>query len=206
MIGIVDYGIGNLGSILNMLRKLGVPAFLANDLATVRSAEKLILPGVGAFDHAMNSLRLSGLLPALSEMILERQTPVLAICLGMQLLTRGSQEGREVGLGWLPGETVRFEPQGSTRGIKVPHMGWNSVAIRKPSRLFLGLEEEARFYFVHSFHVQCDREEDILATTSHGHNFVSAIEAANIMGTQFHPEKSHQYGMRLLKNFAAIQR
>jgi glutamine amidotransferase len=197
MITIVNYGMGNLSSIANMLRRVGVEAVSTADPKFVRTADKLILPGVGAFDNGMRQIADLGLRPALDEAVRERGTPVLGICLGMQLLTSGSEEGELSGLGWISGRTVRFR----VNGLKVPHMGWNTVRPEPGAVLFEGLEEGARFYFVHSYHVECP-EDEALAHTGYGGEFVSAVGRGRIFGVQFHPEKSHRFGMQLLRNFA----
>jgi glutamine amidotransferase len=201
MITVVDYGMGNLGSILNMLKKIGAGARVAPDPEGVMAASKLILPGVGAFDNAMARLESLGLVDALNQRVLQDHVPVLGLCLGVQLLTRRSDEGVRPGLGWIAGETVRFKlPAGS--GLAVPHMGWNYV---KPARAHCLLEAEAeppRFYFVHGFHLSCDDPADVIGTTEYGYEFPTVIGRGNIAGVQFHPEKSHSFGMRLLRNFA----
>ena len=203
MIAIIDYGMGNVGSIRNMLRKLGAPAVITRNAAEIRAAEKIILPGVGAFDRGMSNIADLKLLPLLEEAALERRIPVLGICLGMQLLFERSEEGRHAGLGWIPGQVVRFRPNGTS--LKVPHMGWNAVAVQRESTLFSGLAEGARFYFVHSYHVEC-ADEFVLAETHHGYDFVSSVANGNIAGTQFHPEKSHRFGLQLLKNFVGVSK
>lgn len=200
MIAIVDYRTGNLGSIKNMLKKLGAPAVITSDPAEIEQADKLILPGVGAFDGGMQNINRLGLRPVLDKKVLEEKTPILGICLGMQLITRKSQEGAGPGLGWIEADTIRFTFTPDQK-LKIPHMGWNYVSVTGDHPLFAGLEDEARFYFVHSFHAVCDRTEDALTMTSHGYDFASAIGRDNIMGTQFHPEKSHKFGLRLLQNF-----
>jgi glutamine amidotransferase len=204
MIVIVDYGMGNLGSIMNMLKKLGAEAKISAHSEDVVAADRLILPGVGAFDAGMRQLHASGLIDVLNHQVLERRRPLLGICLGMQLLTRRSEEGKLPGLGWVKGETVRFAFHGANRSLKVPHMGWNSPTDHQASPLFHGLENEAWFYFVHSYHVVCERAEDVAARTHYGYPFVSALCGGNIMGTQFHPEKSHRYGMQVLRNFVGL--
>ncbi len=204
MIVIIDYGMGNLGSIRNMLKKIGAPAEISSEPAEISRAEKLILPGVGAFDHGMRSLADRGLIPLLNNLVLEEKRQILGICLGMQLLTQRSEEGCLPGLGWIAGETRRFRfPNGM--GLKIPHMGWNEVKPITGSPLFAGYEESPCFYFVHSYHVFCDDPADTLSTTFYGYEFVSAVKRGNIMGTQFHPEKSHKFGLRLLKNFVDLQ-
>ncbi len=200
MIAIIDYNTGNLGSIRNMLKKLGVDSEVTSEPGRIEAADKLILPGVGAFDAGMDNLGRSGLIPLLEERALRGCVPVLGICLGMQLMTRRSAEGQRDGLGWIDAEAVRFETR--EEAPKVPHMGWNRVEPTRRSPLTDGLPEEPRFYFVHSYHVLCRREEDVLLTTRYGLTFHSAFQRGNIAGVQFHPEKSHTYGMRLLHNFA----
>ena len=204
MIIIVDYKMGNLGSILNMLKKIGAPAMASSLPEDILQADKLILPGVGAFDNGMTNLKESGLLSVLNEKVLAKKTPILGICLGMQLLTRRSAEGRLEGLGWIEADTIRFRFGREESALKIPHMGWNTVMFKPGSVLSSELEDEARFYFVHSFHVVCDREENVAGKTFYGYEFSSAIQNGNIMGVQFHPEKSHKYGLRLLKNFVEM--
>lgn len=201
MIVIVDYQMGNVGSIVNMLKRVGAEATVSSDEAVVRSADRLILPGVGAFDRGMKNLNDSGLVPTLSEKVLNQKTPFLGICIGMHLLTEGSEEGGLPGLGWIKGETVRFKFAAEGNGHKIPHMGWNTLTVKKPNKLLASMDEEPRFYFVHSYHLRCDAA-DVLATTCHGYEFPSAVAKGNILGTQFHPEKSHKFGMKILKNFA----
>jgi glutamine amidotransferase len=201
IITIVDYGVGNLGSIQNMLRKLGVDSTVASDISAVERATKLILPGVGSFDAGMSALDASGLRLALNLAVLERKVPVAGICLGMQLMTEGSEEGRLPGLGWVPGRATRFSP-GPGETIKVPHMGWNVCTEVKRSSVLDFLEGESRFYFVHSYHVRCRDRKDALLTTRYGSvAFDAAFERGNILGFQFHPEKSHRFGMAILKGF-----
>jgi imidazole glycerol-phosphate synthase subunit HisH len=204
LITIVDYGLGNLGSIKSMLRRLGYAAIITSDPGEISSAEKLILPGVGAFDNGMRNIRERGLEGTLRRKALEEGTPVLGICLGMQLLADSSEEGRERGLGWIPGRAVRFSFAEGAAGLKVPHMGWNTVAARHDDPLLSGFLPEMRFYFVHSYHVACDHPEDVLLTTEYGGTVTAATRRGNVMGTQFHPEKSHKFGMIVLKNFAEI--
>lgn len=204
MIVIVDYDMGNVGSIVNMLKRAGAEAKISSNAGDIANASKLILPGVGAFDTGMANIERLGMRDALEHSARVRRIPVLGICLGMQLLTQGSEEGQRPGLGWIEGETVKFKFEGDAR-LKIPHMGWNEIRVARPSSLFDGLEHDAAFYFVHSFYVRCRNEEHVTATTHYGHDFASAVGAANVWGTQFHPEKSHRYGMRLLSNFAGLQ-
>ncbi len=200
MIVIIDYGMGNLGSIANMLKKIGTQVVVSSNSAVIGQAEKLILPGVGAFDQGMKSVNNSGLLPLLTDRVLKNKIPILGICLGMQLLTQKSEEGTLPGLGWIDAETVRFNFNGKAN-LKIPHMGWNTVKLCKDSPLFSEMYPDPRFYFVHSYHVVCRREQDIVTRTFHGYEFVSSFAKENIVGVQFHPEKSHKFGMRFLKNF-----
>lgn len=202
MIAIADYGVGNLGSIANMLKKVGAPAVVSSDRAVLAEADKLILPGVGSFDHAMRELDRSGLIPTLTDRV-RAGTPLLGVCLGMQLLGRGSEEGRLPGLGWIDADVVRFREVVDERGspLRVPHMGWNVLSPVREHPLLADLGAEPRFYFVHSFHVVPDDGEAI-GTADYGGPFVAAIARDNVMGVQFHPEKSLRFGMRLLRNFA----
>jgi glutamine amidotransferase len=204
MIVVVNYGMGNLGAIVNMLHKIGVEAMLSSSVTDIERADKLILPGVGAFDSGVRNLNEMGLINILTMKAVEEKIPILGICLGMQLLTKRSGEGKLPGLGWLDAETVRFTFKNAQENLKTPHMGWNELFIRKPSYLFHDVHELPRFYFVHSYHVICHEAEDILTTTLYGYEFVSAVQRKNIMGVQFHPEKSHRFGLRLLKNFAGF--
>jgi glutamine amidotransferase len=203
MIIIVDYKVGNLGSIYNMLRKIGVKSEITSDKEKIRLASKLILPGVGSFDSGMKNLAELGLVELLNKKTLEEKVPVLGICLGMQLLTSGSEEGLLPGLGWIKGCAKKFQfPSDSM--LKVPNIGWNYVIQQKASKLFFEMYEDPRYYFVHSFYIELDDEHDILTKTSYGNEFCSSLEKDNIYGVQFHPEKSHKYGMKLLKNFSEI--
>jgi len=201
MITIVNYGMGNLGSVLNMLRRAGAPARVAATPGELRAAEKLLLPGVGAFDAAMARIEEGGFRPILDELALGRRIPVLGICLGMQLLTRGSEEGSRPGLGWIAGEARRF-PADET--LPVPHMGWNTARPARISPLGENLGAEPRFYFVHSYYVRVDDGRDSLFRTTYGLTFDSGVSRGNIHGAQFHPEKSHRFGLQLLKNFASL--
>jgi glutamine amidotransferase len=200
MIVIVDYGMGNLGSIANMVRKIGGQAVISSDTRAIESADQVILPGVGAFDMGMRNLHDRELITPLCQAVLHRKTPVLGICLGMQLLTRSSEEGQETGLGWIDGRTIRFQCNGDSN-LKVPHMGWNTVTLPKDSPLFCHMPVEPRFYFVHSYYPVCHHAEEVTALARHGHEFVAAFQRDNIFGVQFHPEKSHKFGMQLLRNF-----
>ena len=202
MIVIVDYGMGNLPSIQNMLKKVGAPSSqISSNPEVIENAEKIILPGVGAFDTGMQNLNETGLLDVLNYKVLEDKTPTLGVCLGMQLMTQSSDEGKLPGLGWIDAKTVRFCFDSDNMKLKIPHMGWNTVKIQRPGTLFTDMYAEARFYFVHSYHVVCNNPENILTTTEYGYDFVSAIQNGHIMAAQFHPEKSHKFGMKLYRNF-----
>lgn len=200
MITIVDYKMGNLGSISNLIKKIGYKSIITSDPNVIANADKLILPGVGHFEKAMQNLSNLDLIDVLTEKATIQKTPTLGICLGMQLLTSHSEEGNVNGLNWIPAKTKRFElNQFST--LKIPHMGWNDVIISQKHNLCDELYDQARFYFVHSFHVVCEDDNNILMQTKHGINFTSAITKENIFGVQFHPEKSHKFGLQLFKNF-----
>ena len=201
LIAILDYGVGNVGSMANMLKKLEVSCCVTSDPGEIRRADKLILPGVGAFDYGMKKLTEKGLVPILEEEVLGRQKPILGVCLGMQMFAKSSEEGNASGLGWIDGTVARF-PTDSGGSLKVPHMGWNTVTPARPDALFQGMPEDARFYFVHSFHLSCP-DEIATGHTLYGTRFVAAVKHGNIRGVQFHPEKSHRFGMQLLANFAA---
>ncbi len=198
---IVDYGMGNLGSIQNMLKKIGRQPVISADIPVIEKADKLILGGVGAFDNAMTKLNELKLVEILNRKVLHEEVPVLGICLGMQLLTRSSEEGRLPGFGWIDAATYRFNFENGNGKLKVPHMGWNSVEMKKQNVLFEDICDEPRFYFVHSYHLAADQEEDVVSTTDYGYPFTSVVNKKNIFGVQFHPEKSHKYGMKLLQNF-----
>jgi glutamine amidotransferase len=204
MIAIVDYGIGNLKSIRNMLDKIGVRSVITSSPDEIRRAAKLIMPGIGAFDAGMSRLTASGLVPLLTERALGEKTPVLGICLGMQLMTRGSEEGALSGLAWVDAATKRFDRTADPT-LKVPHMGWNVARPAKASLLLRNCPDEPRFYFTHSYYVACCNRQDPLLTVRHGAtSFDAAFEHGNLMGVQFHPEKSHRFGMWLLANFAKM--
>jgi glutamine amidotransferase len=201
VIAIVDYDMGNVASVANMLKRVGVAApVLTRDPDVLARADKLILPGVGAFDLGMRNLSSLGLIDPIKTAVSEKNVPMLGICLGMQLLTCSSEEGTERGLGWIQGSAKRFRP---TATLKVPHMGWNEVRATRDSELLL-TGSPSRYYFVHSYYVECDSEDSVLATTEYGHEFASIIARDNVFGVQFHPEKSHRYGMALLKSFVEL--
>lgn len=199
-IAIIDYGLGNLGSVANMLKKIGVSAKVTADPEQIRVAKALVLPGVGHFDTGMRNLVASGLKAVLDELVLQVKVPVLGICLGMQLMARRSDEGTESGLGWLAADVKRFAFPPADR-LAVPHMGWNELEPRDAS-LYRGLETQPRFYFVHSYHLVCDDESDVAGWATYGYRFAASVHHGSIFGTQFHPEKSHRFGKAVLKNFA----
>ncbi len=201
MIVIIDYGAGNIGSIINMLKKLGTEVSASNDAEVINKADKLLLPGVGSFDSGISKLQQSGVIEVLNKKVLADKTPILGICLGVQLMTKGSEEGVLPGLGWFDATTVKFKLTDASARLKIPHMGWTDTVIKKPSRLFNMDDEEYRYYYVHSYHLLPNNATDILTTAVYGYEFVSGLERENIMGVQFHPEKSHKFGMRLFKNF-----
>ena len=184
-----------------MLRRLGIDSIISAREEDIVAAEKLILPGVGAFDYGMEQLNKSGLIAALNNKVLTEKTPLLGICLGVQLLTQSSEEGKLKGLGWIKGKTVAFDKTKLATSEKIPNMGWTEVHNYKQSKLFTGMYEEPRFYFVHSYHLQLDNAADKLLDANYGYPFTAGIEKENILGVQFHPEKSHKYGMKLLENF-----
>ena len=201
MIHIIDYGLGNLVSVKNMLRKLGIESVITDDVNLIADSKKIILPGVGAFDNGMNLIREKGLSEVLNKKVLQDKIPVLGICLGMQLLTKCSEEGKENGLGWVDAQTVRFDFPDKT--LKIPHMGWDYLSVKKENKL-ISVGEKKRFYFVHSYYVKCNNQEDVIATCNYGSEFTCMINHGNIYGAQFHPEKSLKFGMEILTNFAKI--
>jgi glutamine amidotransferase len=203
MIAVIDYGMGNIASILNMFKRIGNrEVVLTKDAEVISKADKVLLPGVGAFNTGMKNLQDSGLIPLLNKKAMQDKIPVLGICLGMQLLTQSSEEGQEKGLGWIAATTKKFQfPENS--GLKIPHMGWNYIEIKKPSPLFSS-DSKKKFYFVHSYYVKCDLQQDVLAGCHYGIEFDCMLQHDNIFGAQFHPEKSHRFGMELFENFSKI--
>lgn len=205
MITIVDYGMGNLGSIKNMFKYIGVESTIQSDVDKIKNASKILLPGVGSFDTAMKKINERNINEVLNEKALKEQVPILGICLGMQLLTNSSEEGNLEGLGWIDAKTLSFKNR-IDKQYKIPHMGWNVVNQSNKSLLTNGFEEfiESRFYFVHSYFVKVTEEKNSILKTNYGIEFDSAIQKENIFGAQFHPEKSHKFGMKLFENFAKI--
>lgn len=202
MIAIVNYGSGNIQAIANIFGKLNIPFVIAAAPEELAGAERILLPGVGAFDQAMNELNASGLRAALDRKVLEERTPVLGICVGMQLLAKSSEEGTAQGLGWIDGTVKRFDHSNFHQATHLPHMGWNTVEPRQSSALFDGVDLTTGYYFLHSYYFTCADESDVLGVTDYGGRFASAVRRGNVHGVQFHPEKSHQAGTDLLRNFA----
>lgn len=202
MIAVIDYGMGNLGSIANMLKKVGAESTLTSDPAVLAAADGLLLPGVGAFDAGMKNLADRGLVEPLTRSVMTERKPILGVCLGLQLFGQGSEEGLLPGLGWLDARTVRFRFSPEHGTLRIPHMGWNTVQVRQPHPLVANMGPDARFYFVHSYRLACPDESTVVAETEYGGPFPSIVARGNIAGVQFHPEKSHRFGMALLKNFA----
>ncbi len=201
MIVIVDYGMGNIGSIANMIKKAGGQSIVTSDVEVIGNAEKLIIPGVGAFDNGIKNLHDSGLIDVLNRKVLDEGVPILGICLGMQLMAKSSEEGVLPGLGWIDANCIKFKFTGANEILRIPHMGWNEVKIKKKDGIFKNMYDDASFYFVHSYHVRCNNPDDIASTTEYGFEFTSSIHHGNIFATQFHPEKSHKYGLLVMKNF-----
>ncbi|MEO7856641.1 MAG: imidazole glycerol phosphate synthase subunit HisH [Gemmatimonadaceae bacterium] len=204
MISIVDYGLGNVQAFLNVFKRLNVEATTVTTADDLERATKVILPGVGHFDHAMERLQGSGMRETLDDLVMNRRVPVLGVCVGMQILARSSDEGELPGLGYIAGSVKGLATIEAVKSLNLPHMGWNDVRPTEHSRLFAELESDSRFYFLHSFFFECDRPQDVAAMTSYGTDFSSAVSSGNIYGVQFHPEKSHHFGTRLLKNFADL--
>jgi len=202
LIHIIDYGMGNLGSIKNMLKYLGFKSEITSNPHDVLNAHKIILPGVGGFDNGMNKIREMGLESILKKKALEERIPILGICLGMHLMTNKSEEGTSEGLGWIDAETIKFSFD--DRNLRIPHMGWNTVRVENMNSLLNEMNPEPRFYFVHSYYVKCHKSENVVCKTEYGIDFDSIICRNNIMGCQFHPEKSHKFGMKILQNFAEL--
>lgn len=202
VVTIIDYGMGNIGSLVNMFRRIGVASEITSDRRSIERARKILLPGVGAFGAAIDRIDRLGLREVLRAKALDEQVPFMGICLGMQLLTRSSEESPGAkGLDLIPAETVRFP---RVAGLKVPHMGWNEVTVSRSTVLTNMLQPEPRFYFVHSYYVRADESADVIMRCRYGLEFDAALDRANIFAAQFHPEKSHKFGMNLLKGFAEL--
>lgn len=204
MIMIVDYGVGNIRAFLNSFRRLNIQVKTATSDAELRGASKVILPGVGHFDHAMQLLDRSGMRGTLDHLVHKEKRPVLGVCVGMQMLAGASDEGSMPGLGWIPGRVRRLGASNPQAALPLPHMGWNDVRVTSPRPLFERLDAGARFYFLHSYYFDADRPADVAAVASYGSEFACAVSSENIHGVQFHPEKSHHFGTQLLRNFADL--
>jgi glutamine amidotransferase len=204
MITLIDYGVGNIFAFQNVYKRLDIPTKIARSTEDLVDAQKLILPGVGSFDYAMIRLNNSGMREKLDELVLEKKIPVIGICVGMQMMGNRSDEGSEIGLKWIDGDILKFDEKLIQHRTKLPHMGWNDVTPVRNHPLFIGLEKEAIFYFLHSFYFKCNNPTDRIAISDYGVSFSSAVYIDNIYGIQFHPEKSHQYGEKLLHNFAML--
>lgn len=204
MIAILDYGLGNIRAFSNILNKLDVEHLIARSASDLDAANKLILPGVGAFDYAMESFAASGMVATVNELVLKRAMPILGVCVGMQMMANSSEEGRLKGLSWIDGVVRKFDLSRMAAGSVLPHMGWNDLISTRSDPLFAGLEIDASFYFLHSYYFEPSRTADIVANSEYGTPFCCALRRGNICGVQFHPEKSHHYGVRLLKNFSEL--
>jgi len=204
MIAIIDYGLGNIRAFANVYKKMNIPIIIATTVDDLKNASRVILPGVGAFDQAMKKLNGSGLRQYLEEIVLYRHVPLLGVCVGMQILARSSEEGSLSGLGWIDGEVRKLKPGTTMNSSILPHMGWNDIHPVIINPLFQGIDRGARFYFLHSYYFHCQKKDNVLAVTNYGGEFASAVNSGNIFGVQFHPEKSHQYGIRLLENFTKV--
>lgn len=203
MIAIINYGLGNLTSIQNMFRRLGIDCVITSDVNEIRNASRLLLPGVGHFKKGMANLVESGLVGLLNELVLEQQKPILGICLGAQLMTKHSEEGGVDGLGWVDANTVRFDST-KLNNLPIPHMGWTDINVTRNSGLLDGIPEDPRYYFVHSYHFDFEQPEEVIATSKYGYEFACAFNKGNVYGAQFHPEKSHKFGMKVFENFSKI--
>lgn len=204
MIVIIDYGLGNVLAFENVYRRLNIPVKVAKTADNLTDATKLILPGVGSFDHAMQQLDKSGMRHTLEQLVLQQGVPILGICVGMQMLANSSDEGKLPGLGWIDGIVRKFDVSTLPHGTHLPHMGWNDVKPLDNNRLFKDLEQDARFYFLHSYYFECHQPSDSLAVSNYGGEFACAVNHKNVYGVQFHPEKSHHFGSQLLKNFEEL--
>ncbi len=202
MIAVVDYDVGTVGSVLNMLRKVGAKAVITRAPDILRAADKLVLPGVGSFDEAISNLHRLELFDLLNELVTEQHKPILGVCLGAQLVAKSSEEGKLAGFGWIDAQIVRFKTAKDQK-LRIPHIGWNTIKPTRPGiGIFADLPEPMRFYFVHSYHMLPASPADALATTDYGHPFVSVMGHQNVLAMQFHPEKSHKYGLQIYKNFS----
>ena len=205
MITIIDYGFGNIRAFVNVYERLNIPISVAKTADDLQAASKIILPGVGAFDHAMRKLNNSGMRDAIQKLVWDQQVPILGVCVGMQILGHSSDEGKLPGLGWIDGIVAKFDTYASDTKIQLPHMGWNTIhPTNNDNPLLESLSSDSRFYFLHSYYFQCHNQIDTIATTEYEIQFTSALNSRNTYGVQFHPEKSHHWGIQLLKNFADL--
>lgn len=204
MIKIIDYGVGNIQAFMTLFKRIGIEAARAHSATELEGATHLILPGVGAFDHAMTRLNQSGMRERLDEMVLQESIPVLGICVGMQMLAGGSDEGELPGLNWVPGQVKAFSTHPQSKDLPMPHMGWNDLSVKPGHKLFTGFEPEPRFYFLHSYYFDAADKNDVSATAEYGHHFDCIVSRGHIHGVQCHPEKSHHFGAQLLKNFTEL--
>jgi glutamine amidotransferase len=204
MITIIDYGVGNIKAFYNIFNKISVEVKIAQKPADLLNSSKLILPGVGHFDYAMKRFTESGMLNIVNEMVLNENLPILGICVGMQMLANSSEEGNLPGLGWIDARVNKIDSNLLAQTTRLPHMGWNSIVVKKKNPLLNNLNSNSRFYFLHSYYFDSFNEADSIATSNYGKEFTSVVNHKNIYGVQFHPEKSHHYGIQLLKNFANI--
>lgn len=204
MISVIDYGAGNIASVINMIKHVGGEAEIISSPGQVSQASKLLLPGVGAFDHGIQCLKAGGWIDELNKAVFERKVPTLGICLGMQLMCKSSEEGKSLGLGWFDARVRRFNFDGESIALKVPHMGWSKVRVERADPLISDEAIERRFYFVHSYYVECLNQDDVLLNGTYGRDFVAGFQRENMWGFQFHPEKSHKFGMELFKRFLEV--
>jgi glutamine amidotransferase len=204
MITIIDYGLGNIRAFVNVFDRLNIKTKIARKSDDFKDASKIILPGVGAFDYAMNQLNASGMRDELENQVLSNKIPVVGICVGMQMLAKSSDEGNLPGLGWIDGEVKLFDASLIPYKTRLPHMGWNSIRPVNGNHLMTDFNDDSRFYFLHSYYFVCHNKDEIISTTEYGVTFTSAVNKENIYGIQFHPEKSHQNGIQLLHNFAKL--
>jgi glutamine amidotransferase len=204
MITIIDYGVGNINAFYNIYKNLGISVKIAKSSKDLTGASKLILPGVGHFDYAISKFKDSGMIDNVTEMVLNNNIPILGICVGMQMLAQSSEEGVLPGLGWIDGEVKKIDSSLLKQTTRLPHMGWNDINVRKQTPLFTGLENSSKFYFLHSYYFNCHNNQDIISSSFYGEDFTSSVNHLNIFGVQFHPEKSHNNGIKLLENFSKL--
>lgn len=204
MIAIIDYGVGNINAFVNIYKSIGVDVKIAKSTLGLANATKLILPGVGHFDYAMDRFNTSGMVEVVTDLVINKKIPVLGICVGMQMLAKSSEEGLLLGLGWVDATVKKIDSSMLKQTTRLPHMGWNDIQVSTNNPLLLKLENKARFYFLHSYYFQCNNYEDSIAITNYGSKFSCAVNHNNIYGVQFHPEKSHHFGIQLLENFSLL--